>query len=390
MIYSIVVKLTLQLQLLPDHEQRKRLLETMERVNQAATFAAHTGFDAGVFSQPSIHKLVYREIRDRFGLSAQMAVRAIGKAVDCFKRDKTKCPIFKPHGAITYDERIMGFKGLDRVSLWAMPEGRVIVPLIYGEYQKQRFDRIKGQADLVYRGRKFYLYCTVNLPESSPVDPSDFLGVDLGVANIATTSDGKRYSGSEVKGVRFRHRKLRGKLQKKQTRSVKRKLKRLAGRERRFATCVNHNISKQIVAEAKRTNHGLAVEELTGIRERVTARRKQRAVLHSWAFSQLRLFLTYKAALSGVALVAVDPRNTSRQCAECGHTAKENRKSQDKFRCVSCKHTANADINAAINIGRRAAVNRPIVARAVVGSSEHSSGGFQPQLQATGFQPVSS
>ena len=365
----------------------------MEHVNEAATFAARAGFDAGVFSQPSIHKLAYREIRDRFGLSAQMAVRAIGKAVECFRRDKKICPVFKLHGAITYDERIMGFKGMDRVSLWALPEGRVIVPLIYGEYQKQRFDRIKGQADLVYRKGKFYLYCTVILPDAAPVKPSDFLGVDLGVANIATTSDGRRYSGSEVKGVRLRHRKLRAKLQKKQTRSAKRKLKRLSGRERRFATCVNHNISKQIVAEAKRTGRGLGIEELTHIRERVTARRKQRAVLHSWAFAQLRAFLTYKAILAGVLLIAVDPRNTSRECAECGHIAKENRKTQDKFRCVSCGHTANADINAAINIGRRAVVNRPIVARTVNRLARHSlvsSGGFHPQLQATGFQPVGS
>src|ERR1043166_5606056 len=143
------MKLTLQLQLLPDAAQRHRILQTIERVNEAATFAAKCGFDAGVFSQPSIHKLAYAEIRERFGLSAQMAVRAIGKAVECFARDKTACPVFKPHGAITYDERIFSFKGTDRVSLWALPQGRMIVTLLYGEYQKQRFDRIKGQADLV-------------------------------------------------------------------------------------------------------------------------------------------------------------------------------------------------------------------------------------------------
>ena len=309
-----------------------------------------------------------------------MAVRAIGKAVECFRRDKNVCPVFRPYGAITYDERIMGFKGIDRVSLWSVPEGRVIVPLVYGEYQKERFDRIKGQADLVYRSRKFYLHCTVDLPEGAPVEPTDFLGIDLGITNIATTSDGKQYSGSEIKGVRFRHRGLRAKIQKLQTRSAKRKLKRLSGKERHFATCINHNISKQIVAEAKRTGRGLAVEELTGIRERVTAGREQRAVLHSWAFAQLRLFLEYKAALAGVLLIAVDPRNTSRECTACGHIAKENRKTQDKFRCVSCNHMAHADINAALNIRSRAAVNRPIVAR-IVKSSDHYSGGFQPQLQ---------
>ena len=135
------MKLTLQLQLLPALDQKPALLATMERFNEAATFAAKLGFDAGVFSQPSIHKLAYREIRERFGLSAQMAVRAIGKAVECFKRDKTRCPIFKPRSVICYDNRILGFKGLDKVSLWVLG-GRMIFPLVYGEYQSERFDRM--------------------------------------------------------------------------------------------------------------------------------------------------------------------------------------------------------------------------------------------------------
>jgi putative transposase len=310
------------------------LLATMGRSNQAATPAARCGFDAGVFSQPSIHKLAYAEIRSRFGLSAQMAVRAIGKAVECFARDKKKCPVFKPHGAITYDERIMGFKGVDKVSLWALPDKRVIVPMIYGEYQGQRFDRIKGQADLVYRKGKFYLLCTVDLPTDAPIEPTEFLGVDLGVSNIASDSDGKRHSGSETKSVRFRHRRLRAKLQKKQTRAAKRRLKKLAGKEQTFARHTNHVISKEIVACAKGTRRGIKLEELGGIRDRITVGRKQRVILHSWAFSQLRLFLEYKAKLAGVALILVDPRNTSRECAECGHIAKQNRPNQSTFRCV--------------------------------------------------------
>ena len=349
------MKLTLQLKVLPDAAQAARLLATMERVNEAATFAAQVGFSAKVFNQPSIHKLTYSDIRSRFGLSAQMAVRAIGKAVECFRRDKKICPAFKPHGAITYDERIFSFKGLDKVSLWALPEGRVIVPLIYGEYQKQRFDRIKGQADLVYRKGKFYLYCTVDLPDTTPVDPTDFLGVDLGVANIATDSDGKQYSGSEMKSVRFRHRRMRVKLQKIQSRAATRRLKKLAGKEQRFARHANHVISKQIVAEAKRSGRAIVIEDLNGIRERVKAGRKQRAVLHSWAFAQLRAFLEYKAALAGIPLFTVDPRNTSRECSACGHTEKRNRPNQSTFRCRACGHAEHADINAARVISGRPA-----------------------------------
>src|SRR5262245_37231492 len=128
------MRLTLQLRLIPTSAQRRVLLDTMERFNEAASFAARVAFAAGVFSQPSIHKLAYAEIRARFGLSAQMAVRAIGKAVEVFKRDKTTCPVFLARGAITYDERILSFKGLDEVSLWTLA-GRMKIPLVYGEYQ---------------------------------------------------------------------------------------------------------------------------------------------------------------------------------------------------------------------------------------------------------------
>ena len=64
-----------------------------------------------------------------------------------------------------------------------------------------------------------------------------------------------------------------------------------------------------------------------------------------------------KAKLNGVPVQYVDPRNTSRQCAACGHTEKANRKTQSRFQCVSCGHVANADKNAAINIAARATVN---------------------------------
>lgn len=344
------MKLTLQIQLLPNADQKAILLTTMERFNEAATFAARAGFDAKVFSQPSVHKLAYREIRDRFGLSAQMAVRAIGKAVECFKRDKTVCPVFKPRGAVTYDERILGFKGLDKVSLWTMA-GRMVLPLVYGEYQSERFDRIKGQCDLVYRGGKFYLFCTVNLPEKPPVEVKAFLGVDLGLARVATDSDGNAYSGKAVEAIRRKHNLQRKRLGRRNTKGAKKKLKRIAGKEARFRRHENHCISKAIVQTAKDTDRGISVEDLTGIRDRLPVWAKDaRNRLSGWSFSQLVGFLSYKAALAGVPLVRVNPRNTSRTCAECGHCCKENRTSQEKFLCVSCGHRANADQNAAENI----------------------------------------
>jgi IS605 OrfB family transposase len=343
------MKLTLQIQLLPNADQRPILLTTMERFNEAATFAARLGFEAGVFSQPSIHKLAYREIRERFGLSSQMAVRAIGKAVECFKRDRTLCPVFKPRSAICYDNRILGFKGLDKVSLWALG-GRMILPLVYGEYQGERFDRMDGQVDLVYRGGKFFLYCTVEMPEDAPIEPTDFLGVDLGIVNIAVDSDGGIHSGEAVEKIRRKHHRNRKTLQRKGTKGAKKRLKNLAGRERRFRKHENHRISKTLVKLAKDTGRGIALEDLKGIRERTTVRAKNRARHAGWSFAQLRSFVEYKAGMAGVPIQLVDPRNTSRTCSACGHCEKANRPSQAKFLCKHCGYSEHADLNSARNL----------------------------------------
>lgn len=356
------MKLTLQIQLLPDAEQRRMLLDTMRQFNAAASYAARVGFNARRFSQPSIHKLCYADLRARFGLSSQMAVRAIGKAVECFQRDKTKCPAFKPHGAMTYDQRLMSFKGLDRVSLLTL-EGRQLIPMIYGEYQKARFDRIKGQCDLIYRQGKFYLLCSIDLPDKAPIEVKAFLGVDLGIEKIVATSDGQSVSGAHVEAIRQKYfnvrrslgRKMHRKHKRRTRKNARRAMKRIGNREQRFRRHTNHCIAKALVLHAKDTGRGIAIEDLKGIRERTRFRKKQRAKMGGWSFGQLRQFLTYKGQLYGVPVVTVDPRNTSRTCSRCGHCEKANRKSQCDFRCRQCGFACNADHNAAINIAARAA-----------------------------------
>ena len=366
--YNKSMKLTIQLQLLPSPEQVALLLDTMERVNAAATFAAEQGFAAGVFSQPSVHKLTYAKIREQFGLSAQLTVRAIGKAVECFARDKTVCPTFKPHGAVTYDERNLSFKGLDKVSL-ATLEGRQTIGIVYGEYQAERFDRIKGQCDLVYRDGKFYLLATVNFEEPPPIEVKDFLGIDLGINEIATESEGESFRGEPIDKSRKRKNRARKTHQKRNTRNARRRLRNLAGKQNRFQRDVNHVIAKKIVAKALALGVGIAVEDLTGIRTRCekTVHHTQRGRLSNWPFHQLRALLTYKAQAAGVPLVAVDSRNTSRTCSECGHCEKANRRSQSEFVCKHCGLSINADKNGAKNIRLRALgqiVNLPELAAA--------------------------
>lgn len=186
----------------------------------------------------------------------------------------------------------------------------------------------------------------------------------MGIVNVAVDSDGVVYSGAATERNRrvFGHR--RRNLQRKGTRSATRKLKTIKRTQARYQTDQNHVISKRVVAIAKGTGRGIAIEDLGGIRDRTTVRRRQRARHANWAFAQLRAFLEYKARAAGVPCVAVDPGNTSRMCPACGHLAKENRPAQDRFLCIACGLAGLPDAFAARNISfrARAAVMQPMVA----------------------------
>ena len=133
-----------------------------------------------------LHKEVYHEARQRFGLSSQFVVRIIGKVVEAYRRDKTILPKFKELGSIQYDQRNSKVT-IDRVSIMTT-QGRLKLATRIGDYQKARFDTVKGQSELIYRGGVFYLIIVVDVPNKSEYDPIGVLGVDLGIENIAVDS----------------------------------------------------------------------------------------------------------------------------------------------------------------------------------------------------------
>jgi IS605 OrfB family transposase len=354
------MKLIAQVKLQPTEAQSDALRRTLLAWNEAANYISDQAWMRKSFRAYDLHHATYYAIREKFGLTAQAAVRVIAVVADSYKLDKKAKRTFRKMGSATYDNRILTWK-LPKfdVSIWTM-DGRQNIPFVCGARQRKLLDSLQGECDLIYRDGSYYLHQVCNVVEDDSFDPDGFLGVDMGVKNIATDSDGVIFSGDVVMGVRKRRRRQRRRLQSKDTRSARRRLAVISGKETRFATNENHRISKQIVEKAKGTGRGIAVENLTGIRDRVRLRRSQRDDLHSWAFHQLRSFLSYKAQLAGVPLVAVDPRYTSQTCSVCGHREKANRVSQSSFLCKSCGYAAHADYNAAVNIGR-AAVNPPHV-----------------------------
>lgn len=349
--------LSVRCKLIPDASTAEKLARTVNQFADACNYALQVARRDNLWNKFALHRAVYHELRERFGLTANLAVRAIARVG---KRKGRKAKGFKAT-SVDYDQRILSVNLADEVVSLSTTDGRVKVPMHIAEYQRQLLRTAKSiqGGQLVRRRGSWYVHLWCEYEDPPVLDPQGFLGVDLGIVNIATDSDGETYSGQHLNSVRHRHRRLRKKLQKKGTKSAKRRLKKLSGKERRFANDLNHRISKRIVAKAQRTGRGIALEDLQGIRERVRLRKPQRAALHSWAFRDLVQKIQYKAERAGVPVVFVDPRNTSRQCPACGHTERANRPTQALFRCVACGYSGPADYIAARNIASRAVVIQP-------------------------------
>ena len=138
-------------------------------------------------------------------------------------------------------------------------------------------------------------------------------------------------------------------------------LKKRKRKESNFVRDTNHIISKLIVRKAKGTCSAIALENLKGIRQTSTVRRKDRFKHQTWSFLQLKQFITYKAELVGVAVIGVNPAYTSQRCFACGLIRKANRKASN-YKC-GCGYENNSDVNGALNIAVKgaAAVNLPNV-----------------------------
>ncbi|USY17686.1 transposase [Nocardiopsis exhalans] len=371
------MKIVVQIKLLPDAAQSAALWETLKLCNQAANHASRRAHESGVKAKAPLQRLVYAELK-AMGLSAQPAIHCARKVAGSYATLKANLtagnygrqgskqrarvensPVrFRKDAAQPFDDRCLSWQ-LDArtVSIWTV-QGRMkgIAFACSSDQAKTLAEYRQGESDLVRRGGNWYLYATCKVPEAEEYTPGSFLGVDLGIANIATTSDGTVHSGKHINHVRHRHRHLRQRLQHKGTKSAKRVLRRLSGREKRFAADTNHRIAKRIVTEAQRTSRGIALEDLGGIRERVRLRKPQRVTLHSWSFAQLGSYIAYKAKRAGVPVVYVDAAYTSQGCSACDHIDKKNRPNQSTFVCTSCGFAEHADVNAGRNIAKRGVV----------------------------------
>jgi putative transposase len=382
--YGEGVKIVVQVKLLPDAVQASALAATLPAVNAAANFVSQVAFEKKVFSRNDLQKLTYGRLKADFGLGAQAAVRTVKKVVDAYTtlratiragrlrgrpkaKAESKAITFRPDAAQPFDDRILSWQtDAQTISIWTtagrMPGIRFAGQL---DHLKTLAQYRQGESDLVQRDGKWFLVAVCEVPEEPVFEPVDWIGVDRGIVNLATTSDGANYQGHRLGRYRRWQALKRTELQTKRTRSANRRAKRMAKREARHAAHINHKISKECVAVAKRTRRGIVLEDLQGIRDGVRHRRDQRAALSSWPFHQLGEYIAYKARRSGVPFLEVDAAYTSQMCPRCGHTERGNRPTRDTFRCRRCGLAGPADHVAGVNVRNRARsawvfVNAPV------------------------------
>ncbi|MFI0465715.1 RNA-guided endonuclease InsQ/TnpB family protein [Saccharopolyspora sp. 5N102] len=371
------MKIVTQVRLLPDAAQASVLERNLSAINHAANGVSETGFEHHGLrgSVKQLRSLSYGALKER-GFGAQVAQHIIKRVVDSYttlranirngnlgaegskRRHKAESkPIrFREFAAHTYDDRCLSWNYDARtVSIWTT-DGRIknLRFVCSVEALKNLVGHRQGESDLVFRDGKWLLIATCDVPERPQFEPLDWIGVDRGVANLATTSDAVNYSGRRLGRYRRWQARKKAEIQAKRTRSSAKLLKKRARREARHANHTNHRIAKDVVAVAQRTGRGIALEELGGIRDRVTVRRDQRATISSWPFHQLGEFIAYKALRAGVPVLFVDAAYTSQRCPRCGHTERANRLDRDHFCCRRCGLAGPADVVAGVNVRNRA------------------------------------
>ena len=390
--------ITAKLKLRHTPEQKQALDAVTLAYRDALNFASEVAHRENKLSQAAkLQKLVYEDLRERFGLPSQMACNAPRQVAASYKVQWTKFRQNQTAREKGYTKR--RYKGLDKpckfvsrtltynfgrdfswkkgqqVSVQTL-EGRQV--MAYDGYSKH-LEYIAqgcevGAAKLYYQKSKkqYYLLValTVTLPDPQPEDHKRVVGVDVGQRYHAVATDSRNHSffqsGKQARQRKDHFSRLRRNLQRKGTRSATCRLAEISGRERRFIADWNHKLSLRILRRFPKSLIGL--EDLTNIRERTEGRSNPRATKKArtnkrhrsqWSFAELQSFLAYKAPLNGSMTVKVDANYTSQACTCCGHTSKANRPNAGlMFVCENCGYEVHSDLLGARNITMRTLVSR--------------------------------
>jgi IS605 OrfB family transposase len=370
------------------------LSDTTSTFTSAFNQAVDIGWQANVGNATKLHYLAYYPVKaahpslvsDLINQARVKAAEALRSAFELRKDHRRTVSQPKSQSCPPrYNKNTYRVDWQARIVRLSTTNGRQTIRFRVPEFAEKYAGFPVDTADLCYKNGSWWLHIVVTVPPPEITPSGVVVGVDLGLAQPAVASTPAFLGEPSWKNIEGKTFKLKRQLQKKGTRSAKRHLRRLNGKQDRFRKNCDHVLSKQIVQSCA-PGSTIVVENLTDIRGRIKTKKKTKISrrVHSWTFAQVRSFIEYKAEERGCTVVAVDPRHTSQTCSRCGHQARNNRRSRSRFVCQSCGFELHADLNAARNIAAKyhaslgisetsgLTVNQPIVSgRAAI---PHDSG----------------
>jgi IS605 OrfB family transposase len=344
-------------------------IETMKEFSKATQFAYNHARNNKINSKKILHQKTYREIRSSSRLPAQLCCKAIRVAIETKKGCRNRKVDFSKELAIRYDKRSFSFDFSGKCSL-STTSGRIKQTIFIPDYYLQTYgDWDIRSATLSKIGKELFMNVTVakEINPSTCSPDNKIIGIDLGINNLATTSEKQFFRGVTDHIAKLQR--LRSKLQSKGTRSARKHLNRLKGRQKRFMRSINHEVSKHIVSKIDGGDI-VVMENLRGIRSKRRGKTLNR-LLSNWAFAQLKGFIEYKSIRKGATFVSVPSHYSSKTCKKCHENLSIRPKKAGFFKCLNCGYSCNADLNASFNLRERADVlrnacglfvNQPIVA----------------------------
>ena len=354
---------TIRIQLQPSPVQADALAETSRQFTAAFNLFAHLGWSNGVSNATKLHFLAYYPVRDALpDLNSNLANTARAKAAEALRsafrlRKDQDRKVSMPRSVACpprYNIHTYRLDWESQTVRMSLVGGRQTIRFRVLDYAAKYAGYPVDTADLVERDGAWWLHVGVSVPAPDVAPEGQVIGVDLGINRPAVASNNRFLGQRRWKAIEGRYFKRIRALQKKGTKSAKRHLRNIKRRRARFRKDADHVLSKQIV-RATEPGGTIVLENLKDIRKRMKAKRRtiEKRRMHSWPFASLTAKIEYKAEDRGCTVVAVDPRHTSQACSRCGHTARNNRRSQSVFICRQCGYQLNADLNAARNIAAK-------------------------------------
>lgn len=242
----------------------------------------------------------------------------------------------------------------------------IIIPIKYSDYHYKILKDIKLNNTFKIRlnqNGNIEIMATYDIDKQYPElnEIKDIVGIDIGLKKLVVSSDGEiidqnldviKYAKylSKRKGNLNRYiehlKKIKGDDYKDVSqRNITKQYSKLI----HMVNCDNRYKIKQFL---KGRDNDLIVMEDLNIQHPHLGRQTN-LFLRLLHIQQIKEDVLRYCKEFGINIKLVNPSYTSQQCPICGYVDKNNRKTQEKFSCLNCGHTDNADHNASINIRDR-------------------------------------